>query len=180
MPPRPQQPQHAYLPTGKVRRPGGIAYYEPVPVERRYLVQRVPAEVERLTPSVTYQGWLSLDPHGVEICVRQSGAECMLTFLKKQGQQLKLEEEMPVSRSQFDKLWLLSAGRRLTRLRYTLQAPGCEALHVDVYQGKLGGLVTATVRFANADACQRFRTPDWIGDDVTGDPRYTNETLAQV
>ncbi|MEZ0299178.1 MAG: hypothetical protein ACAI35_22215 [Candidatus Methylacidiphilales bacterium] len=178
--PSPRKVQPPAMPSGKGRRPGGIPYFEPVPVERKYLVLRVPPEVERLIPSVIYQGWLSLDPHGVEICVRQSGKECTLTFLKKQGQQLKLEEEMPISRPQFDKLWLLSSGRRLTRVRYTAPVPGCDNFVVDVYQGKLGGLVTATLTFPSADACQRFHMPDWLGDDVSGDPRYTNETLAQA
>src|ERR1043165_7154011 len=169
MPTRPRHPQPHYLPSGKVRRPVGIPYYEPVPVERRYLVHHVPPEVERLQPTVTYQGWLSLDPHGVEVVVCQTGSECMLTFLKKQGQQLKLQEEMPIARPQFDKLWLLSTGRRLTRVRYTVPAPGCTALYVDVYQGKLGGLVTATIRFPSADACQRFAMPAWLGEDISGD-----------
>ena len=42
--------------------------------------------------------------------------------------------------------------------------------HVDVYEGLLDGVVVAEIELA--DAGQEFALPDWIGAEVTSDPRY--------
>jgi CYTH domain-containing protein len=43
--------------------------------------------------------------------------------------------------------------------------------HVDVYEGILDGVVLAEIELANLE--QTFIFPDWIGDEVTADPRYS-------
>jgi CYTH domain-containing protein len=43
--------------------------------------------------------------------------------------------------------------------------------HVDVYEGILDGVVLAEVELASLE--ETFILPDWIGDEVTGDPRYS-------
>jgi adenylate cyclase len=42
--------------------------------------------------------------------------------------------------------------------------------HVDIYEGLLDGVVLAEIELA--DAGQEFALPDWIGAEVTSDPRY--------
>jgi CYTH domain-containing protein len=42
--------------------------------------------------------------------------------------------------------------------------------HVDVYEGLLEGVVLAEIELTDVD--QTFTLPDWIGAEVTGDPRY--------
>jgi adenylate cyclase len=51
-------------------------------------------------------------------------------------------------------------------------------IEVDVFEGRLAGMVTAEVEFESETASEEFDPPDWLGEDVTGDPRYANETLA--
>jgi len=41
---------------------------------------------------------------------------------------------------------------------------------VDVYDGILNGIVLAEVELQHAD--QKLDLPSWIGEEVTGDPRY--------
>jgi CYTH domain-containing protein len=41
---------------------------------------------------------------------------------------------------------------------------------VDVYEGLLDGVVLAEIELTDAD--QKLTLPDWIGAEVTGDPRY--------
>ena len=42
----------------------------------------------------------------------------------------------------------------------------------------LEGLVVAEVEFPSEDEAGDFEPPAWIGEEVTGDERYLNETLA--
>ena len=49
---------------------------------------------------------------------------------------------------------------------------------VDVFAGPLAGLVLAEVELDSAD--QPLALPDWVGAEVTGDPRYMNNRLASA
>jgi CYTH domain-containing protein len=51
-------------------------------------------------------------------------------------------------------------------------------IELDVFEGELEGLVVAEVEFDSDAAADSFEPPEWFGDEVTGDDRYLNETLA--
>jgi adenylate cyclase len=51
-------------------------------------------------------------------------------------------------------------------------------IEVDVFEGPLAGIIVGEVEFDSTEASQAFEPPDWLGDEVTGDPRYANESLA--
>ena len=47
---------------------------------------------------------------------------------------------------------------------------------VDEFGGANAGLILAEVELTAAD--QAIKTPDWVGEEVTDDPRYFNVNLA--
>ena len=55
---------------------------------------------------------------------------------------------------------------------------GRRVVEIDVYHDRHEGLIVAEVEFDDAEAAKNFQPPDWLGDDVTGDPRYSNQLLA--
>jgi adenylate cyclase len=42
----------------------------------------------------------------------------------------------------------------------------------------LDGLVVAEIEFPSEEDAKAFQPPHWLGEEVTGDHRYMNETLA--
>lgn len=46
---------------------------------------------------------------------------------------------------------------------------------IDEFFGENDGLVVAEIELESED--QQFDTPGWVGEDVTGDPRYFNSNL---
>ena len=48
---------------------------------------------------------------------------------------------------------------------------------IDEFFGENDGLIVAEVELERED--QRFEKPPWIGEEVTGDPRYFNSNLVQ-
>ena len=60
-------------------------------------------------------------------------------------------------------------GNVLEKVRHFVSHEG-NNWHVDVYEGLLDGVVLAEIELA--DAGQEFALPDWIGAEVTSDPRY--------
>ena len=46
---------------------------------------------------------------------------------------------------------------------------------VDVFYGQNEGLVLAEIELSRPD--EPFERPEWLGEEVTGDPRYYNSAL---
>ncbi len=48
---------------------------------------------------------------------------------------------------------------------------------VDVFYGANQGLIVAEIELSRED--ESFQKPEWVGEEVSGDPRYYNSNLAQ-
>jgi adenylate cyclase len=141
-------------------------------VERKFLVERLPEEVERAPSRRIDQGYVALDD-GAEVRVRRYGDDLWLT-IKGAGGLARVEEELPLSQEQFDSLWPLTEGRRIEKARRRLP----DGVEVDVYDGALAGLMVAEIEFASEDESAAFDPPGWFGQEVTEDARYKNRALA--
>jgi CYTH domain-containing protein len=58
--------------------------------------------------------------------------------------------------------------------RYRLEEGGV-VWEIDEFLGENRGLIVAEVELESED--QPFTKPDWVGEEVTGDPRYFNSNL---
>jgi adenylate cyclase len=143
-------------------------------VERKFLVSQSP-DLHGTEAQEIDQGYLSLGEDG-EVRLRRKGERLLLTA--KRGAGLSREEaEVELDRDAFERLWTLTEGRRLHKRRHVLPHDGHE-IEVDVYAGQLEGLLVAEIEFGSEEEARAFEPPEWLGEDVTGDPRYLNETLA--
>jgi adenylate cyclase len=143
-------------------------------VERKFLVSERP-ELDDADSEEIDQGYLAVGEDG-EVRLRRKGERRLLTA--KMGVGLSREEaEVELDREAFERLWPLTEGRRLHKRRHVLPHEGLE-IEVDVYAGELEGLVIAEIEFGSEEEARAFEPPDWLDEDVTGDPRYLNETLA--
>src|SRR5947199_335103 len=73
----------------------------------------------------------------------------------------------------------LTARRRLRKVRYRIPAGDGLDYELDVYGGWLSGLMTAEIEFPSLGASAAFQPPSWLGQEVTSDPSYKNQALAQ-
>jgi adenylate cyclase len=143
-------------------------------VERKFLVAD-PPELDPASGDEIEQGYLAVGAEG-EVRLRRRGEKLVLTA--KRGSGLSRDEaEVELDRERFDRLWPLTEGRRLHKRRHVLPHRGLE-IEIDVYDGELAGLVVAEIEFPSEEEARAFDPPDWLGEDVTGDPAYLNETLA--
>jgi CYTH domain-containing protein len=115
---------------------------------------------------------------GTEVRVRRRDANAWLT-VKSGGGRVRVEEEIEIDSERFERLWPLTEGRRVEKTRYEIPGSDGLVIELDVYAGALHGLVTAEVEFRSEDAAEAFAAPDWLGPDVTEDPRYKNQRLAR-
>ena len=148
-----------------------------IEIERKFLVAELPAGLEQHPAEPIEQGYVVIGDDGVEVRVRRRAGRSTLTVKSAPGE-LRIEEEIPIDERQFASLWQLSEGRRISKTRHLVPVgPGLTA-ELDVYHGPLEGLLTAEVEFPSLAESRRFVPPAWIADEVTGDARYANQSLA--
>jgi adenylate cyclase len=143
-------------------------------VERKFLVAEAP-DLDGTESDEIEQGYLAIGSEG-EVRLRRKGDRLLLTA--KRGEGLSRDEaEVELDPESFEELWPLTEGRRLQKRRHVV-LDGDLTIEVDVYQGDLEGLVVAEIEFPSEEAARDFEAPEWLGEEVTGDERYLNETLA--
>ena len=144
--------------------------------ERKYLVTDVPKDLDAWPREDVAQGYIALTEDGTEVRVRRMGAKYYETV--KTGQGLtRGETEIELDKGQFEKLWALTEGRRIEKTRYRIAYRGL-VIELDVYRGRLKGLVTAEIEFGSAAESQSVDRPPWFGREVTNDGKYKNQYLA--
>jgi CYTH domain-containing protein len=143
-------------------------------VERKFLVPQAP-DLDGTESEQIEQGYLAIGSDG-EVRLRRKGERWLLTA-KRGGGLSRDEAEVEIDPDAFERLWPLTAGRRVHKRRHRIPHGG-RTIELDVYGGGLEGLLVAEVEFPSEEEARAFEPPEWLGEDVTGDPHYLNETLA--
>lgn len=145
-------------------------------IERKFLLDE-PAERLQGCSSVTIeQGYLAIS-EVAEVRLRKAGERLLLTAKRGQGE-VREEVEIEVGADQFGALWPLTEGQRLRKTRYLVPLGDGLDAEVDVFADGLEGLVTAEVEFESEEQSRTFQAPSWLGQEVTDEHRYANQTLA--
>lgn len=146
-------------------------------IERKFLIRNLPEDVARFPHAEIEQGYLAIAEDGVQVRLRKGGANHSLTYKRNDGGAARIEREIQLTQEQFDVLWPATEGKRLTKTRYNVPL-GDLTVEIDIYSGRQEGLLVAEIEFENEKSAQEFQPPDWLGEDVSHDPRYSNQLLA--
>ncbi len=142
--------------------------------ERTFLVADMPDLPDEGTR--IRQGYLAIDGD-VQVRIRdREGVGRTLTVKGGRGG-TRTEEEVPVDGERFERLWQITAGRRIEKTRYVIPVGGADA-ELDVFAGELAGLVLVEVELDSEEAMAAFEPPPWFGSEVTDDDGYSNASLA--
>jgi CYTH domain-containing protein len=145
-------------------------------IERKFLVRKLPDDLAARPHTEISQGYLAIADDGLQVRLRKKGGQCSLTYKRGVGP-VREEREVELTAEQFATLWPATDGKRLVKTRYDIPF-GNRVVEIDIYEGRHKGLVVAEVEFDDEESAKIFQPPDWLGDDVTGDPRYSNQLLA--
>ncbi|NJN86245.1 MAG: CYTH domain-containing protein [Leptolyngbyaceae cyanobacterium SL_7_1] len=147
----------------------------PTEIERKFLVN---GDAWRsLGSGVVYrQGYLASDSRR-SVRVRVAGDRGFLTIKGATVGIARAEYEYAIPLSDAEELLETLCDRPLIeKTRYSLTVEGL-VWEVDEFMGDNQGLIVAEVELESAD--QRMPLPDWIGQEVSHDPRYFNSNLAK-
>jgi adenylate cyclase len=143
-------------------------------IERKFLVTNV-AVIGGRSGTVIRQGYLVV--HGpATVRVRRAGDAGYLTIKSGLGGLRRSEFEYPIPAADAVELLGLAVTPLVEKTRYEIDALG-HTWDVDVFAGENEGLVVAEVELD--DEAEHVDLPDWIGREVSDDPRYLNVNLAR-
>jgi adenylate cyclase len=145
-------------------------------IERKFLLRERPDWLDDHPSAQIEQGYLAIVEGETEVRLRRKDGQAVLTVKRGAGE-VRSEEEVELDEEQFDALWPLTERRRVAKRRYRVPH-GELTIEVDVFEGPLRGTLLGEVEFSSEEASAAFDPPAWLGDEVTGDARYANESLA--
>jgi CYTH domain-containing protein len=84
------------------------------------------------------------------------------------------EFEYEIPRDHAEAIFAHCTGRVLEKTRHYVPSPG-GVWEIDVYHDVLAGIVIAEIELDSESA--PVHLPDWIGAEITGDPRYSKTNM---
>lgn len=130
------------------------------------------SQVERSIAIV--QGWLGGDACPVR--VRLADGQGSLNIKSRTLGPVRSEFEYPIPAADAEALLAMCGDALLAKTRHLVTVSG-HCFEIDEFQGDNAGLVVVELELAAADAA--FPRPDWLGREVTGEPRYYNVNLVR-
>ncbi len=145
-------------------------------IERKFLLKN--EQWRGLAEGTLYrQGYISTDENRA-VRVRVIGEKGFLTIKGRQEKllvRLEYEYEIPLADAN-ELLDKLCDRPIIEKYRYKIPFAGM-VWELDEFLGENAGLFVAEVELSHES--QTVELPDWVGDEVTEDPRYLNVNLIQ-
>ena len=144
-------------------------------IERKFLVNT--SDYPKTDGVVYRQGYLPTE-RGTTVRIRttDTGAVISIKGATVGISRKEYEYSIPVADAN-EMLSSLCSGYIVEKVRYRIQQ-GDLVWEVDEFQGENKGLVVAEVELSSAD--QEVMIPNWVGEEVSTDLRYTNLALSRT
>lgn len=145
-------------------------------IERKFLIKGG-FRNEAFRQTRIFQGYLNSSPERT-VRIRVKDDKAYIT-IKGMGSstgisRFEWEKEIPVEDAKA--LLRLAEPGAVEKTRYLIKnTDGIHTWEVDEFHGDNDGLIMAEIELS--DENESFDRPEWLGDEVTGDPRYYNSML---
>lgn len=121
------------------------------------------------------QGYLSVDPmKTIRIRITDEKGFITIKSPRKTGMLSRGEWEFVIPVEDARELMDICLPGRVIKTRYIVPF-GQHKYEVDVFHDKNEGLIIAEIELNSED--EEYQKPGWLGEEVTGDPRYYSSML---
>jgi adenylate cyclase len=146
-------------------------------IERKFLVRNNDWRQHAAKHCDIRQAYLTIGGKAsVRVRIRDNHT-ATLTVKSRPAELRRLELEYPIPMLEAEALMPLRQGSIVEKVRYRIPC-GELAWEIDVFSGENEGLVIAEIELR--DEQQHVELPSWIGEEVTGKPKYYNSFLVQT
>lgn len=142
-------------------------------IERKFLINHLPEDLEKYEQHEIAQGYLCTSP---VVRIRRSNDDYYLTY-KGKGMMVREEYNLPLTKEAYLHLREKIDGRLIEKTRYLIPLTDKLTAELDVFHGDLAPLTLVEVEFESVEEANAFTAPEWFGEDVTNDGRYHNSNM---
>lgn len=161
-------------------------------IEKKYLVKELP-DLSQYESKEIEQGYLTRRP---TLRIRKKNDDYIFTYkskIKGESENINVNDEVerPLTKEAYEKLREKTEGYLIHKTRYLIPIraeytetsdtfPEELTVELDVFHGRLEGLVFAEIEFPSEAAASSFLAPSWLGKNVSDDRRYSNGYLSEL
>lgn len=153
-------------------------------IERKFKIKKLPENLEQYEKKEIEQAYLCRKP---TIRVRKSNEDYILTYKSKvvlntsenATARANEEVELPLTEAAYEHMKEKADGSIISKTRYLIPLDDNHKIELDVFHGYLEGLVFAEVEFDSEEDAAAFTLPEWFGEDVSFDHRYSNAVMTR-
>ena len=153
-------------------------------IERKFLVNKIPTELENYKKLEIEQGYISTKP---TIRIRKADEKYILTVKSKFGicendvaPIVNNEYELEITEKEYENLKEKINGKVIRKTRYLIPLESVLVAELDLFKGELEGLIFAEVEFETVEEANNFNKPDWLGIDVSDNKKYRNSEIIKL
>ena len=148
---------------------------ENIEIERKFLVKKIPDNLDTYERIDMIQGYLNTAP---VVRVRKENDDYVLTY-KGSGLLSHSEYNLPLNKESFEHLLKKCDGIIISKSRYKIPIENNLTAELDIFKGDLDSLKLVEVEFDSVEEANNFTPPEWFGEDVTTDGRYHNSYISK-
>lgn len=148
-----------------------------IEIERKFLVTSEKFKTAAFSKHQISQGYLNSNPERT-VRIRIKGESGFLTIKGKNNEtgMTRFEWETEIALADAKPLLSLCEKGVIQKTRYEVKV-GKHTFEVDVFHDDNEGLIIAEIELESEN--ETFNKPDWLGKEVTNDPRYYNSYLSR-
>jgi len=147
-----------------------------VEIERKYLVINDKWKSSVDSESTLKQGYLATVPKAsIRVRVANDKAHLNIKSVTLGISRSEYEYEIPLEDGE-EMLANLTTDPIIDKVRYRVRC-GDHTWDLDLFHGDNEGLIVAEIELASED--EVFEVPEWVGEEVSGDPKYYNASLVK-
>lgn len=147
-----------------------------VEIERKFLVRNGSWHSPDLPFHHIRQGYLTPPGNPLSIRIRIVDEQSAVITIKSTNAGLSRQEyEYPIPLDDAVALMASASGTVIEKTRF-IRMEGDASWEIDRFEGENAGLVIAEIELPREDA--PIELPDWIGEEVSDEPRYGNAALS--
>ena len=149
-----------------------------IEIERKFLVHSTEFIQAASQHYRIEQGYLSNDPaRTVRVRVKDDKSFITVKGASSASGMSRYEWEKEIPLEEGKALLQLALPTVIQKIRYEVKHQTF-LFEVDVFEGQHQGLILAEVELEDENV--ELNLPEWIGEEVTGDPRYYNASLSSM
>lgn len=149
-------------------------------IEKKYLIAQMP-DLSAYKCHEIEQAYLNRNP---VLRIRRKDSDFIFTYKLKKKNELNLVENVEIEEELTEEAYYhlrdKADGFPIFKTRYLIPLEGGLTGELDVFHGRLEGLVFIEVEFPDEKTAVDFVPPKWFGTDVSSDRHYRNGWLSTL